>query len=189
MITMTEEKYIEYISEEPSQVQTSEPGADGQTYRYIKKSHLQQELLTLYRGYTKWKMLRDSVTNKGMWGTGLLKYKHPATGEWLYVTGTASKAHDEGMRTNYPTLEANCFVNACKKIGVRFGQTLNVDQEDKETEAEAPAHQKKLLGGRLKPDIDIMRKFTSAIAKGDAAAISMLTNTYEIKYDEGMPVI
>jgi hypothetical protein len=36
------------------------------------------------------------------------------------------------MRLNYPALESQCFKNACKKLGVWFGQTLNSESEDAE---------------------------------------------------------
>lgn len=182
---ITETDYVKYISEEPKFVETSK----GKEYRYIKKSILQKELLELYGGYVKWKMLRETVTKEGVWGTGVLKFRHPVTNTWLYFTGTASKNHDEGMRYNFPSLESNCMVNACKKIGIRFGQTLNVDEEDGEGGSPDIKPKDKTVKGRLQPDTNIMKKFMAAVEKGDIAAISMITNAYEIRYEGSVPVI
>lgn len=123
---MTDQEYISLISREP----TLDMVKQGRGYKYIKKSILQKELLTIYSGHTKWEMLRDTVSKNGLWGTGLLSYKHPVSGEWLYVSGTASIPHLKVMQLNYPNLEAHAYINACKKIGVWFGQTLNIDIDD-----------------------------------------------------------
>lgn len=121
---MTIQEYISLISREPLTIE------QGKGYRYIKKSILQKELLFIYEGHTRWEMLRDTISKNGLWGTGILEIKHPVSGEWLHYTGTASLPHERKMRLNYPNLEAHCFINACKKIGVWFGQTLNIDEED-----------------------------------------------------------
>lgn len=73
---MTNEEYLERISKEP----TTEMVKQGNGYRYIPKSILQKELLLLYNGHTKWEMMRETVSRNGLWGTGLLWYKHPVTG-------------------------------------------------------------------------------------------------------------
>lgn len=123
---MTEQEYIDYISREPLESMIRK----GNGYLYIPKSILQKELLLLYKGHTKWEMLRDSITKNGLWGTGILHYKHPVTNEWLFVTGTASLPHEKKLRLGFPSLEAHCMINACKKIGVWFGQTLNIEEDD-----------------------------------------------------------
>lgn len=125
--------YICLISREPvPEMITDVTDKDGKLqYRYIKKSLLQNELLKIYDGYTRWEMLRETVTAKGMYGVGRFEYKHPVSGEWLSVTGTASLPQDKKMRLGFPSLESHCFLNAVKKIGVWFGQTLNVVEEDK----------------------------------------------------------
>ena len=172
---MTQNQYIEAISREPLPHMIKE----GTGYRYIPKSILQRELLKIYDGFTRWEMLRETVVNNGLWGTGRLEYKHPVTNEWLYVTGTASLPHDKNMRLNFPNLEAHCMINACKKIGVWFGQTLNKDQEDAMPDEELPVIQQSKA--RLKPDSKIMAKFLKAVEERDEAAIIMLSNVYEIK--------
>jgi hypothetical protein len=101
------------------------------SYRYIKKSVIQKELLKIYEGHTRWEMLRETVTAKGMYGVGRFEYRHPVSKEWLSVTGTASLPHDKKMRLGFPSLEGHCLQNAVKKIGVFFGQTLNQSIEDK----------------------------------------------------------
>lgn len=139
---MTNLDYLNIISQEPTSDMISEnrdKNGDLQ-YRYIRKSVLQKELNRIYEGHVRWEMLRDSITKNGIWGTGRLEVKHPVSGEWLYFTGVASLPHERRMRLNYPKLEAHCMINACKKIGVWFGQTLNIDEEDEmlDSEEETP---------------------------------------------------
>lgn len=125
--------YIERISKEPTKDMVREiKNKDGEIeYFYIPKSIIQKELLEIYEGHTKWEMLRETVGNKGMFGTGILHYKHPVSGEWLFVTGTASLPHEKKLKLLFPSLESHCFLNAVKKIGVWFGQALNLNIEDK----------------------------------------------------------
>lgn len=89
--------YIERISKEPTKDMVREiKNKDGEIeYFYIPKSIIQKQLLEIYEGHTKWEMLRETVGNKGMFGTGILHYKHPVSGEWLFVTGTASLPHEK----------------------------------------------------------------------------------------------
>lgn len=170
---MTQKQYLEIISREPLDFMVK----DGQGYRYIPKSILQSELLKIFEGNIRWEMLRETVVNNGLWGTGRLEYKNPATMEWLSVTGTASLSHDKNMRLNFPNLEAHCMINACKKIGVWFGQTLNKDQEDTMDDGVPVIQQAKQ---KLKPDSKIMTKFLKAVEDKDEAAITMMSNIYEI---------
>lgn len=133
MATITNNvEYLELISREPTaEMVTDVKDKEGNIqYKYIKKSLLQKELLDIYGGHTKWEQLRETVTTKGLYGVGRLEYRHPISGEWLSVTGTASLPHDKKMRLGFPALEGNCFLNAVKKIGVWFGQTLNNTIED-----------------------------------------------------------
>ncbi len=124
--------YIQQISKEPTKdmVREFKNKAGEVEYLYIPKSIIQKELLSIYEGHTKWEMLRETVGKVGMYGTGILHYKHPVSGEWLFVTGTASLPHEKKMRLQFPNLESHCFLNAVKKIGVWFGQTLNLNDED-----------------------------------------------------------
>jgi hypothetical protein len=138
--TMNFDEYLEVINAEPTLEMVCEHrNKNGELeYRYIKKSVLQRELSKIYRGNVRWEMVRDTVTTNGLYGTGKLEVKHPVSGEWIYYTGVASLPHERGMRMNYPRLEAHCMVNACKKIGVWFGQCLNNQEED---EVEVPEEQ------------------------------------------------
>lgn len=127
---MTNLEYIQALNQEP----IPEMVKEGDGYKYIPKSILQYELLKIYNGHTQWEMIRDIVGKGGLWGTGVLKVKHPVSGEWLSNTGTASLKHDKVMKLNYPNLESQCFKNACKKLGKWFGQTLNLEVDDAEPE-------------------------------------------------------
>lgn len=129
---MTYQEYLDIINQEPSSdmiCESRDKNGDLQ-YRYIRKSVLQRELLRVYQGNTRWEMLRDTISKNGIWGVGKLEVKHPVSGEWLTYTGVASLPHERRMRLNYPKLEAHCMINACKKIGAWFGQTINIEEED-----------------------------------------------------------
>lgn len=130
----TYEEYLEIIGQEPLPEMVSEHyGEDGLVeYYFIRKSILQRELARIYLGNVRWNMTRDNLTNNGIYGVGLLEVKHPVSGEWLHFSGVASLPHEKVMRLNYPRLEAYCMMNACKKIGPWFGQTLNSEKEDEE---------------------------------------------------------
>jgi hypothetical protein len=129
---MTYEEYLNTIFENPHHDWVCEHrNSSGDVeYRYIRKSVLQAELLRVYKGNVKWQMVRETITNNGLYGAGLLEVLHPVSHEWLQYTGVASLPHDKVLRLNYPRLEAHCMINACKKIGPRFGQCLNVEEED-----------------------------------------------------------
>ena len=140
---MTYQEYLTQIGEQPTADMISEHrNSHGEVeYRYIRKSVLQAQLNTIYSGNIRWQMLRETITNNGLFGAGVLEVKHPVSGEWLSFTGVASLPHDKTLRLNYPRLEAHCMVNACKKIGPWFGQTLNVEEDDEleETIDETPS--------------------------------------------------
>lgn len=133
---MTNEEYVTLISREPTpEMVIDAKKTDGTVeYRFIPKSVLQKELLTIYGGHDQWEMVKDTVGKDGIWGTGVLKVKHPVSGEWIHKTGMGALKHEKNMKLNYPSLEAQCFKNACKKLGVWFGQTLNLDIDDLEPE-------------------------------------------------------
>lgn len=131
---MTNEQYLNLIGQTPRPEMICEHRNENGDleYRYIRKSVLQIELIKLYNGNVRWEMLREVVTTNGMYGAGKLEVKHPVSGEWLHYTGVASLPHDKSMRLNYPRLEAHAMINACKKIGPWFGQTLNVEDDEVE---------------------------------------------------------
>lgn len=129
---MTTKEYIDAISKEPTSEMIKEVrNKKGELeYRYIPKSIIQQQLLEIYEGNDSFEMLRETVTKSGMFGTGVLKVKHPFSGEWITKTGTASLPHDKKLRLGFPNLESHCFLNAVKKLGKFFGRDLNIREED-----------------------------------------------------------
>ena len=144
---MTYENYLEEITRNPSPDMVSEHlNSHGEVeYRFIRKSVLQAQLIRIYKGNVRWEMMREVVTNNGLYGAGKLEVKHPVSGEWLHYTGVASLPHDKVLRLNYPKLEAHCMINACKKIGPWFGQNLNVDDDEMESfDDTANMHEEKL---------------------------------------------
>lgn len=124
--------YIDVISREPTleMVKEVRNKKGDLEYRYIPKSIIQMQLLLIYGGSDSFEMLRETIGKAGMYGTGVLKVKHPFTGDWICKTGTASLPHDSKLRLGFPNLESHCFLNAVKKLGVWFGQTLNNKEED-----------------------------------------------------------
>ena len=129
---MNSKEYVELISREPLIEDIVEvKNKKGELeYRYIPKSILQKKLLEIYEGNDSFEMVRETVSKSGMYGTGVLRVKHPYSGEWICKTGTASLPHDSKLRLGFPNLESHCFLNAVKKLGVYFGSTLNVREED-----------------------------------------------------------
>lgn len=134
---MTTEEYVTALNKEPTPEMIIEVKKKDGTldYKFIPKSILQKEILSIYGGSDQWEMIRDTVGKDGLWGTGILKVKHPVTGEWITKSGMGALRHEKNMKLNYPSLEAQCFKNACKKLGVWFGQTLNLDIDDLEPDA------------------------------------------------------
>lgn len=129
---MNSKEYVELISREPlieDIVEVTNKKGELE-YRYIPKSILQKKLLEIYEGNDSFEMVRETVSKSGMYGTGVLRVKHPYSGEWICKTGTASLPHDSKLRLGFPNLESHCFLNAVKKLGVYFGSTLNVREED-----------------------------------------------------------
>ena len=124
--------YIDILSREPTleMVKEVRNKKGDLEYRYIPKSIIQMQLLLIYGGSDSFEMQRETIGKTGMYGTGVLKVKHPFTGEWISKTGTASLPHDKKLRLGFPNLESHCFLNAVKKLGVWFGQTLNNKEED-----------------------------------------------------------
>lgn len=135
---MTNAEYITLISREPTtEMVTEAKDKHGKLlYKFIPKSILQKELLLIYEGHDKWDIIKETTSKDGIWGWGVLQIKHPVSGEWISKTGMAALRHDKNMKLNYPNLEAQCFKNACKKIGAWFGQTLNLYIDDAEPETD-----------------------------------------------------
>lgn len=74
------------------------------------------------------------------------------------------------------TAKSECVKNAASDIGTYFGRGLN----EGFVSPEQPEAKQKL---KMKPDSTIMQKFMDAVANKDEAAITMLTNIYDIKTD------
>lgn len=72
------------------------------------------------------------------------------------------------------TAKSECIKNAASDIGKYFGRGLNnsVVPTQKETASK--------LAAKKKPDSKIMRQFGEALAGGDEATITMISNIYDI---------
>jgi hypothetical protein len=75
------------------------------------------------------------------------------------------------------TLKSECTKNAAYELGKRLGRDLNKDAPKPEPTPDAPPKEK----GKPQPDSKIMEQFRKAVERGDQAAITTLTNIYEIK--------
>lgn len=165
---MTNDEYIALISREP----LPEMIMQGNGYKYIKKSILKREILLIYGGNTRFEVIDKVVSKNGLYGTGLLHYKHPVSGEWMYESGMAAIPHDKGMKLNYPALKAAVFKNAVREIGVWFGLTLNLDIDDAEPEGE--------VSMKAEPDIIILKKYGNAVKTGDDKTKKEIEENYNI---------
>lgn len=176
---MSEEEYYDYLNKEPVVTKTNPDGS-----YYCPISYVQEQLMQLYRGNTKFELLRENIGTKGSYGVGRLHYKVPYSGEWLFQDGSASIPHDKGMRLDFPALASHIMLSCAKKIGKVFGRDLNRDIEDAPIQLEP-----EISGTKIKPDMDIMRKYEKAIAEKDESTIRLLTSIYSINLEEDVPVI
>lgn len=76
------------------------------------------------------------------------------------------------------TAKSECVKNAASDIGAYFGRGLNEGFVSENQPS--PVNTKP----KMKPDSKIMQKFMDAVANKDEAAITMLTNIYDIKTEE-----
>lgn len=74
------------------------------------------------------------------------------------------------------TAKSECIKNAASDIAKYFGRGLNSDIVPSVDKQDKPV-------AKSKPDSKIMKQFASAIASGDEATITLLTNIYDIKTD------
>lgn len=184
------EEYLKILRSEPPPESVKEiVGKDGKLeYRYIPKTKIQDLLLEIYGGSTKFEMLRETVGIKGMYGVCCLHYKHPVTGEWLFVTGTASLPHDSSLRLDFPNLESHCLLNAVKKIGVCFGQTLNQKEENLMPEVEfdklTPEQQEEKNINQIKEIKSLSELKTYRVMVYSASGTPAMQELYENKLRE-----
>jgi len=78
------------------------------------------------------------------------------------------------------TAKSECMKNAASDTGKWLGRGLN-NSDVTPTYTEIGVSKKNV---KSKPDSKIMRQFEAAIKNKDNAAISLLTNIYDIKYEE-----
>lgn len=77
------------------------------------------------------------------------------------------------------TAKSLCIKNAASDAGKWLGRGINSETlPDRK-----PVVEKSRIANRKKPDSKIMQQFADAIAKGDQATITLLTNIYDIKTD------
>lgn len=75
------------------------------------------------------------------------------------------------------TAKSMCIKNAAIEAANRFGRELNIEAVPNETIVVTPT-------AKPKPDIKIMKQFEDAVKNNDEAAISMLSNIYDIKKED-----
>jgi hypothetical protein len=178
-------KYLDWLNEHPRIVKQNPDGSD-----YVPISCVQEDLMEGFFGHTKMELLRETILSHGLSGVGRLHYKHPVTGEWLYQDGSASIPFVMGMRLDFPRLGSMILLNCAKKIGNRFGQKLNRDQDDSPIEGDMEIENNSLYKGKKKPDavelipdMDMQKKYNAAVEFSDEIIMKTLRAIYpSIKY-------
>lgn len=74
------------------------------------------------------------------------------------------------------TAKSECVKNAASAAGRRFGRGLNADVGH-ERFMEAPVEKVK---AKIKPDHKIVAQFKAAVERGDEAAITLISNIYDV---------
>jgi len=69
---------------------------------------------------------------------------------------------------------SECTKNAAKKLGDRFGRSLNGRTELRQSKADKEP-------SKIKPDASIMKQYMAALQANNILAIDRLTNIYDIK--------
>jgi hypothetical protein len=168
----TIEQYNEIINAAPPEDKIKQ-NPDGSLYLPI--SYIQPLLYEIYQGYTKMELIRETIHGKGITGVGRLHYKHPISNEWLYQDGSAGLPHGYGLRLDLPSLGTHIMLNAVKKIGNCFGQSLNRDREDLPVEQEVEIN---IEADRVKVLIDNATDLKTLAVHKDAASKYGLMKEY-----------
>lgn len=77
------------------------------------------------------------------------------------------------------TAKSECVKNAASAAGRRLGRELNVDVAHERGPSMLPEKPK----AKIKPDPKIVEQFKSAVARGDEAAINLISNIYDVNTD------
>ena len=167
----------EWLNSEPltSEVELSPYGG-----RHIPIDKLRPILDKLNWSTTNYKptLYTDGYANKSACGS--IELTVTVDGVQRTVTGAYNLLLSEAPNGFWNgTLKSECIKNAAKDLGKRFGRDLNDDLPKEQLVKEVAV--KNTL--KAKPDSKIMKQFLSAVEKGDEAAITTLTNIYEIKYE------
>lgn len=168
-----EKEYLSWLNEDPRETKQNPDGS-----WYVPISIIQEDLLSGYRGYTKFELFYITSTEGFLYGTGRLNYRHPVSLEWLSQDGMASISYTGNHRLEYPALGAHILLNAAKKIGIRFGQQLNRDIETGLVITDIDISEPK--DTRSLADDKILEKYKAAEIAGDTGTMSLLSNMYKI---------
>ncbi len=122
---MSEHEFLDWLNQEPRMIKENPDKS-----LYVPISCVQEDLMTGFRGNTKFELIREVIGKGSMVGVGRLHYKLPHTNEWVWQDGSASLPFKASLRLDFPALGSHIMLNAAKKIGRRFGQLLNRDKDD-----------------------------------------------------------
>ena len=123
-------------------------------------------------------ILKDGYSNYIAYGSIELTVtiddkQRTVTGAYNLLLGNAPNGFWNG------TLKSECVKNAAIELGKRFGRELNKDAPQPIQQPSITNEVKDKL--KSKPDSRIMKQYLDAIERNDQAAITTLTNIYDIQ--------
>ncbi len=116
-----QQKYLAWLNKEPREVLL----APDKSAEYVPIQIVQEDLLEGYKGQTKFEIHLYQAGEGWWYGSGAIHYRDPVSKEWLFQAGQAAVPKSKSFNLDFPALGAHILLNACKKIGKRFGRDLN----------------------------------------------------------------
>lgn len=168
----TDSKWLE--SEPPkSEVESNPNGSRFIPIEYIRA--LLDRLNGTVKNY-RVQLYRDGI---GMAAAGSLELTVTIDGKERTVTGAYNLKLNEAIGGYWNgSLKSDCIKNAAAELGRRLGRDLNIGNDAPTIAKQQLTIQERV---KMKPDSKIMKQFLTAIEKKDQAAITALTNIYDIK--------
>lgn len=132
------ERFNTYLNTDPPPSEVFENKHAGNT-KYLPISFLEMELDQVFFGVWETKDFKTTVIGNELAGSVTLRVYHPIANVWIERVGaagtmirtvkdmpvTVENKIKNAIEMDYPHLLADCFRNACKHLGKRFGRDLN----------------------------------------------------------------
>jgi hypothetical protein len=181
--TAAHKRHLSWLNSPPREIQKNDDDSE-----YVPIQIVQEDLQEGFKGQTKFELLREVVTKDWIYGVGRLHYRDPVTKEWLSQDGSAAVPQRGNLRLDFPALGAHILLNAAKKIGKRFGQELNRENETglivddpfiglQIGDSGGPSSFKHA------PDDAIIASYKEAVQRGDFAKVQTIKAIYNIPPD------